>query len=111
MKLKIVSFNVWGLNAPASIPTLKHYLDSIPTIDVLLLQEIKLRNVACNKLKTSLWQQAASWVVEASPEYGNGDSARRVEKVGIVTFIAPQYTNCVTRTSLVMTNRAHWITL
>jgi hypothetical protein len=37
MNLKIVSFNVWGLNALASIPTLKHYINLIPALDVLLI--------------------------------------------------------------------------
>jgi exonuclease III len=54
MKLKIFSFNVRGLNAQTSIPMLKHYLDSVPAIDVLLIQETKLRAEACDKLKSGL---------------------------------------------------------
>jgi exonuclease III len=42
MILKIISFNVRGLNDTASIPTLRNYVESIPSLDVLCLQETKL---------------------------------------------------------------------
>jgi hypothetical protein len=78
---------------------------------VLLIQETKLRNAACDKLKTGLWRQAASWVLDASPGYGNGDDLRGAGKGGIATFLAPQYEKYVARIGSVMLNRAQWITL
>jgi exonuclease III len=54
MQLKLLSFNVRGLNDPQSILKLKHYLDSSPPANIIFLQEHKLRLQAAQELGPKL---------------------------------------------------------
>jgi exonuclease III len=66
MNFKLVSFNVRGVNAPAAVPTLRNYVASILSLDVLGLQEHKLRGRLAATLDKRLWPQAQCWYIEAS---------------------------------------------
>ena len=50
MQLKLLSFNVRGLNDKASVALLQHYIRAVPALDILLLQEHQLRKEATPSL-------------------------------------------------------------
>jgi exonuclease III len=54
MNLKLLTFNVRGLNDLLSVPKLKHYFNFLPSKDILLLQEHKLRLHAAQDLGLKL---------------------------------------------------------
>ena len=72
MNFKLLSFNVTGLNDPSVVRLLKHYIDSIPRLDVLFLQEHKLRGHENSNLGRYLWNSAKTWSIEATLGYNNG---------------------------------------
>jgi exonuclease III len=69
MNFKSISFNVRGLNDTASIPMLRNYIDSIPSLDLLCLQETKLCRQAAAGLGQHLSPGAQCWNIEASAGY------------------------------------------
>jgi exonuclease III len=50
MKLKLLSYNVKGMNDPASIPMFRNYIQRINSLDILLVQEHKLRGPLVHEL-------------------------------------------------------------
>jgi exonuclease III len=89
MKINLLSFNVRGLYDLASIPTLKHYLSASPQIDIILLQEHKLRLQAAQELGAKLWKDGTAWTLDASPGYGNLPHLPGAGKGGISTLLSP----------------------
>jgi exonuclease III len=89
MNFKAVSINVCRLNDHALVLILKNYLDTIASLDVLCIQEHKLRNSAAASLGQHLWPQAQGWCLEASSGYDiqQGLGAGRG---GIITLLAPK---------------------
>ena len=71
MNLNILSFNVCGLNDLNSVRLLKKYLDDISRLDIILLQEHKLRGQDASNLGRYLWNMTKSWIVEAAQGYNN----------------------------------------
>jgi exonuclease III len=90
MILKIISFNVRGLNDTASIPTLRNYVESIPSLDVLCLHETKLLGQTAASLGQRLWQSAQCWSIEASAGYAKAIDGTGVGKGGIAMLLAPK---------------------
>jgi exonuclease III len=111
MKLSLITFNVRGLNDPVSIPKLKHYFSTSPQVDIILLQEHKLRLQAAQDLGPKLWKRAAAWILDASPGYGHLPHLPGVSKGGICTLVHPRLKHMVTHIGNVMGNRAHWLVL
>lgn len=88
MNLKIITVNVRGLNHPASVPSLCNYISSIPSLDVLCIQETKLWGANTTSLGRRLWSQAQCWSVEASQGYANNLDMTGAGKGGIITLLA-----------------------
>lgn len=111
MKLNLLTFNVHGLNDPVSIPKLKHYLSASPQVDILLLQEHKLRLQVAQELGAKLWKGVETWILDACPGYGHLPHLLGVDKGGICTLITPRLKHNVTQIGSVMENKVHWLIL
>ena len=68
MKWNIITHNIRGLNDPESIAKERSFLTSlIPKVDIVMLQEHKLRGNALKNLGARLLPGCASWILEAAP--------------------------------------------
>jgi exonuclease III len=105
MNFKLLSFNVRGLNEDSSIPILRNYISSIPVLDVLCVQEHKLRGAAVDQLGRKLWPQAKCWSIEATPGYTL--QVHSTGKGGIATLLAPRWAALVSSSGTLLDNRAH----
>lgn len=111
MIVRILSFNVRGLNDKSSIPLLHNYLHSQSQIDVVLLQEHKLRNQDSANLGKNLWSSATSWSADATVGYNNAPLSSGAGKGGILMMITPRLVHMVSRYGTLLENRAQWILL
>ena len=68
MKWSIITHNIRGLNDPESIAKERNFLTSLtPKVDIVMLQEHKLRGKALENLGSRLMPGCASWILEAAP--------------------------------------------
>lgn len=111
MIIRLLSFNVRGLNDKSSILMLRNYFQSLSYPDIILLQEHKLRNQESSALGKALWPQASSWALEASVGYNNDPSGPGAGKGGLITLVGPKYAHMITSSGSILENRAHWIIL
>jgi hypothetical protein len=102
MNLKLVTFKVRGLNHLTSVPTLQNYISSISALDVLCIQETKLRGASAASLGHRLWPQAQCWSVEASQGYANNLDGTSAGKGGIVTLLAPRWVSFVSQSGVIL---------
>jgi exonuclease III len=107
MNLKIMTFNVRGLNHPTSTPTLHNYFATISNLDILCIQETKLRGTNAASLGQKLWPQVQCRSIEASQGYANAIDGSGAGKGGIATLLTPRWALLVTQSGIVMGNRAH----
>lgn len=108
MIVQLLSFNVQELNEKASIPLLWNYIQSLPQIDVILLQEHKLRNQDSENLGKRIWQQATAWSATASLGYGNDNLSPGANREGLITLVSPRLASRVSNTGSILGNRAQW---
>ena len=67
MIIKSISFNVRGLNKPRKIDMLRYYFQGLQGgIDVILIQEHKVRGDKATNLGRKLFPKGKSWTLEAS---------------------------------------------
>ena len=71
MNFKILSFNVKGLNNPEALGLFRNYIGSIPWLDLLCVQEHKLRLLEVENMHRYLWPCTRSWICDASLGYNN----------------------------------------
>jgi len=90
---------------------LRNYLNSLSSIDVVLLQEHKLRIQDASNLGKAIWPGATTWPVEASVGYNNLLLGPGAGKGSIIILVAPRLASMVTRSSTILNNRAQWITI
>lgn len=109
MILKALSFNVRGLNGTDSVRLLKSYITSIPQLDLLCLQEHKLRLAEVDNLKPYLWPNTKSWILEASAGYNNIGDNPGAGCGGIALFLASKWEKLVSQSGSIMGNRAQYI--
>lgn len=110
MKFSNMSINARGLNEPSAVEQLRHYLRrQNPTIDLLLIQETKLRNQAATQLGRMLWKGSRCWSVEASVGYT--PNGRLAGRGAIATLLAAKWNKFVNASGEVMGNCASWFTL
>ena len=68
MKWNLITHNIRGLNDPDNIAKERRFIKSLaPKIDVVMIQEHKLRGRALEHLGTRLMPGCASWILEAAP--------------------------------------------
>lgn len=108
MKLKLLSYNVRGLNDPASIDNLRNYLHRNP-VDFLFIQEHKLRGQGALHLGRTLWKCATTFITEAEPGYTIDGT--HSGKGGMATLIAPRWSKLITDSGSLFGDRTHWCIL
>ena len=67
-----------------------------PEIDILMLQEHKLRNLQAHQLERKLWRGAKNWCLEATAGYNNAPQDERAGKGGVATLLVPKWAQLVT---------------
>ena len=67
MKWNIITHNIRGLNDPESISKERCFLTNLtPKVDVVMIQEHKLRGKSMKNLGNKLMPGCASWILEAA---------------------------------------------
>jgi exonuclease III len=112
MKLNLMTFNARSLNEESAIDKLRLYIqDSRPRLDIVTLQEHKLRGNALTRLGSLLWRTSSFWGLNASPGYGHGPDDDGVGYGGVATLLAPQWSCLVSASGSLFDNRLHYIIL
>jgi len=105
MKLKILFQNVRGLNDPSAIDNLRNYIQRDP-VDILFIQEHKLRGSSALNIGKMLWKRATSLVTEAEQGYtATGGSAG---KGGLLTLVSPKWSNLISQSGSILGGKAQW---
>jgi hypothetical protein len=91
MKIRLITQNVQGLNASLAPARVRNfYSSSFKNIEILCLQEHKLRGKKLDELGFKIWRQAHYFGCEASPGYNHQDGVDRAGKGGLCMFISPK---------------------
>jgi exonuclease III len=107
MKVKIITHNVQGLNNPVAVNRLKnYYFPLLRDVDVLCLQEHKLREQNLLDLGQVLWPQATCFGCEAT--VGNQVEAGRG---GLYMLISPKIRHLIHSQGVIGANLAQWVVL
>lgn len=105
MILKILTQNVRGLNDSSAVDNLRQYLHRNP-VDLLFIQEHKLRNLGAAELGCRVWKNATTFFTEATPGYTtDGISAG---KGGVASLISPRWAKFVSSSGSMCDGRFHW---
>lgn len=111
MMIKVITFNVRGLNDPRKVDRLRNYFQgNLGGADVILLQEHKLRDTKAANLGRSLFPKRKCWVLEAEPGY-NVDGHEGAGKGGICTILHEKLAPSVSGHGTILQNRAFWFKL
>ena len=112
MEWNIITHNIRGLNDRDNIAKERCFLKSLtPRIDVLLIQEHKLRGRALENLGARLMPGYASWVLEAAPGERSWLNPNAAGKGGVGIILAQKYAKLVTTHGALYDNRVVWIKL
>jgi exonuclease III len=112
MRLNLLTFNARGFNDEAAIDSLHRYLHNFqPRLDIVAIQEHKLRRDAFTRLDHRIWCGAEFFGGEASPGYGHASDAAGVGCDGVATFLAFQWARIVSQSGTLHYNRIHWFVL
>jgi exonuclease III len=87
MKLQLISYNVQGMNNPLAPVQLRLYLqDHIRLLDVLCMQEHKLRGQKFNDFGSQVWRDTLFVGCEASSVYNHTASELGAGSGGLGIF-------------------------
>ena len=111
MNFKLLSFNERGLSNASVVRLFKIFVDSIPRLYVLFLQEYKLRGHKNMDLGRYLWNSAKTWSIEATPRYKNGILGLGVGCSGIAILLVVCWSKLFAETSSILHNQAQYIVL
>lgn len=68
MKMQILSHNIRGLNDPKNIYMERRFINSlVPKVDIIMIQEHKLRGKMLDNLGPRLMGGCTSWILEVAP--------------------------------------------
>ncbi|KAL3679780.1 hypothetical protein R1sor_022736 [Riccia sorocarpa] len=113
MKLRIGSYNVRGLCARTARTKLRGFISSFnPQLDILAVQEHKLRSTNINFFTTSIWPQAKVFLLPAS----DGVHAQRNPSVsggkgGVILAVSPSIASLIVNSGLLPANGGLWLHL
>jgi exonuclease III len=97
MIIKASSFNVRGLNEPCKINRWRNYIQTIEGgIDVIMIQEHKLRGSRLNNMGRKLWPSYKCWALEAEHGY-TSDGTEGARKGGTSTLLHRKLASLVKR--------------
>lgn len=112
MKIHLLSLNVRGLNEDAAVDTVQAYIrDMRPTLDIVAIQEHKVRGLSLTQVTTRLWRQAKAFGLEASVGYGHNPLGAGAGCGGLITMLHPRWTRMVSANGALLENRAQWFIL
>ena len=112
MKWNIISHNIRGLNDPDNIAREMSYINSLtPRIDILMIQEHKLRGRALENLEVRLMPGCVSWILEAAPGERSWLNPNAAGKGGVGILIASKYAKLVTSHGALGDDRVIWVKL
>lgn len=112
MKLNLLSFNVRGLNLDSAVDTMKTYIQNCrPALDIVTLQEHKVRGAPLHSLGDRLWRQATAFPTEATAGYGHDPLDPGAGCGGVITLIHPRWARHIGTSGTVLGNRLHWFIL
>ena len=112
MKWNIITHNIRGLDDPESIAKERGFISMLtPKVDVIMIQEHKLRGRALENLGSRLMPECASRVLEAAPGERSWLNPNAAGKGGVGILLANKYAKLVTATGALYENRVVWIKL
>lgn len=112
MKWNIITHNIRGLTDPECIAKEKNFLNSLnPKVDIVMIQEHKLRGKAIENIGTKIMLGYASWVLEASPGERSWLNPNAAGKGGVGILLAKKYARLVTAHGSLYDNIIIWIRL
>lgn len=111
MNLTLLSQNLQGLNNLDTLSKVQNYFSLLHQIDILLLQEHKLRGDKTAALGKAMWPQAGFYAVDASPAYGHAAEDPGAGSGGICMWIAPSIKHLVQSFGQSRSGRAQWLRL
>lgn len=111
MIIKAITYNVRGLNDARKTDKLRHYLQNFPGgLDIILLQEHKLRGEKAAQLGRKLFPKHRCWTMEADLGY-NIDGQAGAGRGGICTLLHGNLAARVSEHGSILQNRAFWLRL
>jgi exonuclease III len=112
MKLRMLLYNVRSLNSTEALDQLAYYLHfQIGQLDVLLLQEHRLRGVAASRLSSRLWKGVGCWSQDASDGYNHLPGELGAGKGGVAILLGPKWRNSIKQARNIYHNRVQWLIL
>ena len=112
MKWNIIFHNIRGLNDPECIAKERSFLNSLnPRVDIVMIQEHKLRGKAVEDIGLKLMPGYANWFLEASPGEKSWLNPNAAGKGGVGILLARKYAKLVTEHGALYDNRVVWIKL
>ena len=97
MKWNIITHNIRGLNDPDNIARERCFINSLtPRVDIVMVQEHKLRGKALENLDSRLMPGCASWILEAAPGERSWINPNAAGKGGVGILLAHKYARFVT---------------
>lgn len=112
MKWNIISHNIRGLNDPENILKERQFLSSIAQrIDIVMIQDHKLRGGKLEHLGSLLMPGYASWILEAAPGERSWLNPNATGKGGVGIMLAQKYARLVTDHGALYNDKVVWIKL
>jgi exonuclease III len=112
MKLTIITQNSQGLNGDLAIDLLKNYYKNhLKDLEVLCIQEHKLRGRKLETLKGKFWPGAKCLAVEADVAYNNAANESGAGSGGVCMWIAPKLQHMISEVGQSRSGRAQWTRL
>jgi exonuclease III len=112
MKVRLITQNVQGLNAPQAPHIIRNfYQEQLHSLDILCLQEHKLRGQRLTDLGHQVWRDASFFPYEASVAYNHMADGDGAGSGGICTFVSPKLKHLVHSNGNIGCNLGQWIRL
>lgn len=112
MKWNIITHNLKGLNDPEGVTRERYFLTSLTQmIDVIMIQEYKLRGKAIEDIGRRLMQEYDSWILEAVPGEKNWINTNAADKNGLNIILSNKYARLTIEHGALYDNRLMCIKL
>ena len=112
MKWNMITHNIRGLNDPESISKERCFLTNLtPKVDVVMIQEHKLRGKSLENLGNRLMPGCSSWILEAAPGERSWLNPNAAGKGGVGILLANKYAKLVKEHGALYDDRVVWIKL
>ena len=107
-----MTHNIRGLNDPESITKERCFITALtPKVDIVMIQEHKLRGRSMDNIGSRLIPICASWKLEAAPGEKSWINPNAVSIRGVGILLAQKYARLVIDYGALYDNRVVWIKL